>query len=561
MHRINQPTLAHVLRSEDEDGDRPNTTATKRFHPVHVGGKLPASSIARLAAVLAAAVLLGAPPSSADSSVAGTFVDLEFNGRLLTDTAASSQTAIADQIRYTIGQLNGYSGGSHPAGLVTSNVTTHPVDGKIEITYHAVLPAILRRAGLLPSSLELVLPLDVSYGARQAFAAKYGDTCVDFGAHDTDAESMWYYFRPQRAGCKFVAREVHRVSARVSRSETHTTGKFPEYDRIWADKVLRAIVVFGKYEDGATTSSDAGIGAYNAFVGMMNTELAASSLVTVPATIPSHPGVAVPDIRFRSGSPGGYQIDVVALLVDSFGTPSASFRSRYASLSSRADLIVYNGHAGLGAYLRTISTAGRWARGQYAILFLNGSNTWSYLDRTFMAARRRLNADDGTGFKYLDIVANAMPPYFASMPAATMALIRGLASPDAPRTYEEILAAVNPSQFVMVLGEQDNVFRPADAGPWAGLNDSGTVTKGSAREWTTPSLPPGTYTFTLTGTGDADLYVRLGSAPTLTSYDCRPYRSGSAESCEVHLTEPRTIHVMVRGYAATSTFQIVGGKN
>jgi hypothetical protein len=33
------------------------------------------------------------------------------------------------------------------------------------------------------------------------------------------------------------------------------------------------------------------------------------------------------------------------------------------------------------------------------------------------------------------------------------------------------------------------------------------------------------------GTGDADLYVKFGSAPTATSYDCRPYLNGNNESC------------------------------
>ena len=33
------------------------------------------------------------------------------------------------------------------------------------------------------------------------------------------------------------------------------------------------------------------------------------------------------------------------------------------------------------------------------------------------------------------------------------------------------------------------------------------------------------------GTGDADLYVKYGSAPTDSSYDCRPYKNGNSESC------------------------------
>ena len=77
----------------------------------------------------------------------------------------------------------------------------------------------------------------------------------------------------------------------------------------------------------------------------------------------------------------------------------------------------------------------------------------------------------------------------------------------------------------------------------------------------TPILAAGTYEFGMTGNNDADLYVRIGSAPTTTQYDCRPYKSGSNESCSVSLSSPAKIHVMVRGYSqATSSFQLVGKK-
>ena len=36
------------------------------------------------------------------------------------------------------------------------------------------------------------------------------------------------------------------------------------------------------------------------------------------------------------------------------------------------------------------------------------------------------------------------------------------------------------------------------------------------------------------GSGDADLYVKFGSAPTASSYDCRPYKSGNAETCTLN---------------------------
>ena len=54
------------------------------------------------------------------------------------------------------------------------------------------------------------------------------------------------------------------------------------------------------------------------------------------------------------------------------------------------------------------------------------------------------------------------------------------------------------------------------------------------------------------GTGDADLYTRFGSAPTLSSYDCRPYLTGNNESCTVASPQAGTYYVMLNGYAAFS---------
>lgn len=57
--------------------------------------------------------------------------------------------------------------------------------------------------------------------------------------------------------------------------------------------------------------------------------------------------------------------------------------------------------------------------------------------------------------------------------------------------------------------------------------------------------------------GDADLYVRFGAAPSTTTYDCRPYSSSSNETCQ--LTVPAAEHqafVMVRGYGGTTDYEL-----
>ncbi len=66
-------------------------------------------------------------------------------------------------------------------------------------------------------------------------------------------------------------------------------------------------------------------------------------------------------------------------------------------------------------------------------------------------------------------------------------------------------------------------------------------------------------TFTMSGgTGDADMYVKLGSAPTDTVYDCRPYKSGNAETCTFATTTGGTYYVRLKAYSTFSGVSLVG---
>jgi hypothetical protein len=90
------------------------------------------------------------------------------------------------------------------------------------------------------------------------------------------------------------------------------------------------------------------------------------------------------------------------------------------------------------------------------------------------------------------------------------------------------------------------------------MQESGELGASETVNYQTPALDPGNYRFEITGTGDADLYVRVGQAPSRSSYDCRPYKSDSNETCRVTLVSQQVIHVMVSGYSDHSTFELVG---
>lgn len=54
------------------------------------------------------------------------------------------------------------------------------------------------------------------------------------------------------------------------------------------------------------------------------------------------------------------------------------------------------------------------------------------------------------------------------------------------------------------------------------------------------------------GTGDADLYVNFGTAPSTTTYKCRPYKTGNTESCTITNPQAGTWHVGLRAYSTFS---------
>jgi vibriolysin len=73
-----------------------------------------------------------------------------------------------------------------------------------------------------------------------------------------------------------------------------------------------------------------------------------------------------------------------------------------------------------------------------------------------------------------------------------------------------------------------------------------------------PSGATGLSFTTSGGTGDSDLYVRFGSSPTFSTYDCRPYTNGNAETCTIANVQAGTYYVMLNAYSTFSGVTLKG---
>lgn len=71
----------------------------------------------------------------------------------------------------------------------------------------------------------------------------------------------------------------------------------------------------------------------------------------------------------------------------------------------------------------------------------------------------------------------------------------------------------------------------------------------------TLAVPTGATKLTITtsgGSGDGDLYLRLGAQPSTSTYDCRPYLNGNNETCTFTNPGAGTWHIGIRAYSTFS---------
>jgi hypothetical protein len=518
--------------------------------------------IAGLGFVAACAVGAGEGTGGGDdafSSVTATLMTFDFDGELTSTQSTNVTGQIRAQMLYTVGQFNGEGGVARLDKIKLTSVAGAWIGGGLyRVRYHATLPVAWPSKTSLPSSYALTLPHRIDASGQATFLSRYSKTCNDGEVDSITSSNYWYHYRPRASACAIAASDALNANARVSVSPLNTSGKYPEYDRVWEDGALNVVAVFGKYAVGDTTEDDAGIAGYDQFIAAVRTELG-DGASTSPATIPDGPGVAAPDITFTITRDDGRTITVTALLVDEVASAPTSFVKRYGELVPGADLVLYNGHAGLGANVRALAGMGKFFPGKYQVFFMNGCDTFAYMDNAIGAAHAGVNPDDPTETKYMDVITNSMPAYFSSMPDDAMSLIRAaMASADGDyQTYDAIFASVDPSQVVVVTGEEDNVFEPGAPmpSPVMALAEQDVVTKGQMIAYTTDVLPAGAYVFQLTPNqgmkgGDADLRVHTGTlpapAPSLTN-KCPSYVANSDERCVITLTSPAKIFATVTG--------------
>lgn len=129
--------------------------------------------------------------------------------------------------------------------------------------------------------------------------------------------------------------------------------------------------------------------------------------------------------------------------------------------------------------------------------------------------------------------------------------------------WNQPLRAFRVRQLKTIAAGEANALVGVEAEGGVDEQHAGTIAAGEWRHFGPFAVSGGAeFAARLTGTGDADLYVRHGNAPTDVAFDCRPYQDNTTEACTLTAPDGATeIYISINGYAAQSDFQLhlVGG--
>jgi len=397
------------------------------------------------------------------------FLEAEIpEAELLTVKGPSARKAeILSQLHYLLGPLNELQGAPRLSTVTTEQLSVEYVNrstGLRKVKYRAHLMIAWDRYAALPSQLELIVPARADSTGIQAFINAYAEECREGDRGDVTLNNFWYHFRPTYSGCPLLtlsAAEVGkavRLKVLTKPSARVTQGESPEYGEMWKDGLLKVTIVSSKYESGAKDDSDVGVEAFNELYRSLRQAFGA--LTGPEPTFQGAPGGTNPRIDLQFQVPRG-RVEIALFLVDGVRETGPAFSREFGALSKVSDLVIYNGHAGLGANIRALIGMAQAEKGRYQLYVLNGCDTFAYLDDALFKLHAAANPGEA-GSRYVDIVSNSRPAYFAYMADTSVVFLQAIAQ--ASGTFHEILEKTHSSQRALVEGEEDNQwpapFRP-----------------------------------------------------------------------------------------------------
>jgi hypothetical protein len=319
------------------------------------------------------------------------------------------------------------------------------------------------------ASRKLSLWLPLAPDRFYAMGMTHGhNACTDH--HYNSEGDFWYFWDPELAGCPLRGNreDVLYLPASLERLPS-TQVTYPEYDRLYGDNgngdELEIAVFLGYINDldGAGDLQDPARGDYGAkalkFVENSLRERGFRLKGGRDAFREHADGKVYPGINFfrlYENEVGGVKTRVRLLLSDTnVASKDATFHRHVKRALEQSDIVVYDGHSGLGANLDLRSIGGPVLDPKkYQIFYFNGCSSYPYFNGEYLKAKG--------GSRNLEIVLSGLPTYVDSAGPNVTAFLapflegKTLSYQAMLRLIEASNGEENGTYLTGVIGDEDN---------------------------------------------------------------------------------------------------------
>ncbi len=286
---------------------------------------------------------------------------------------------------------------------------------------------------------------------------------------DYGAGAFWYYWNPRAAACTMIQDKDYYVFQGSFTNNPATVQTYPEYNRLFTNGVMRAVILFGKVSD--QSSDDPSIGnpwSYPVLrkalsrLGFNGRRWSSDEIKQfVGSSYQSEPHIEEFSLQTAKG--------LISLTVFYGNTgikeDSAPFHRMYKFALENASLISYGGHAGTGKnlnieMLRSQSGLSFSARSDlYQILHLSACFPYAYYVTDYF--KFKATPSDPRGSRNLDILAEGVEGSFGGMGPQAENIIKAIvayANQQTVMSYQQILQSNEwfAKALFSVNGDEDN---------------------------------------------------------------------------------------------------------
>ena len=305
---------------------------------------------------------------------------------------------------------------------------------------------------LLPLNLDNIYKLGVVNGVNRCSDKTYNAE-----------EDFFYFWDICMSGCPLKNDQVNivRVTGELEKLD-NTKLTYPEYDRLYANKMLKIAVFLGYIDDTPGKKSDFAFDLYHELQDELKTrgfETKSEQKAYHANADKGHSYKVVMTMNRKTELGNNQKFEITLLLADTaLASDDETFQTEYASALKSSHLIAYDGHSGLGANLG-VDYLPEFSFGRiYQILFLNGCSSYPYFNSQYFDQKPG-------GSKNLEIITSGLPTLtstsFTNMMAFLSPFIEGKTL-----SYQRIMKGIEDSNdgedtYLMgVNGDEDNQFKP-----------------------------------------------------------------------------------------------------